>query len=325
MVQAKKIEKVVVLGTGGTIAGTAASASDHTGYTAGQLGVEALMAALPGLPEAMSGFSLVVEQVAQLDSKDMDAATWQALAARCQHWLAQDDVRSVVVTHGTDTLEETAWFLQTVLQPTKPLVLTCAMRPATALGADGPQNLMDALALACAESRPGTWAVCAGAIHSALRVQKVHPYKLDAFSSGEAGPAGWVEAGRVRWAESRAFTTTAQTCLDAVLQTPVAQWPWVAVVLSHAGAERQMVDALVQAGVRGLVLAGTGNGTVHKALTLALIEAEQKGVQLRLSTRCLNGQMVGSAAPWPDMQGLSPVKARIGLMLQLLLADFQKR
>ena len=110
----KKMKKVVVLGTGGTIAGTAASANDHTGYTAGQLGVQHLLDAIPGLNDVLQADSLQCEQVAQLDSKDMDHATWQALAQRCAHWLAQPDVGGIVITHGTDTLEETAWFLQQV-------------------------------------------------------------------------------------------------------------------------------------------------------------------------------------------------------------------
>ena len=186
------MQKIVVLGTGGTIAGTSASAADHTGYTAAQLGVQHLLDAVPGLSDALHGDTLVGEQVAQLDSKDMDHATWQALALRTAHWLEQPEVRAVVITHGTDTLEETAWFLQQVLHPSKPVVMTCAMRPATALAPDGPQNLLDALALARAPQAPGVWVVCAGQIHTAERVQKVHPYRLDAFSSGESGPQGWV-------------------------------------------------------------------------------------------------------------------------------------
>jgi L-asparaginase len=319
----KEVEKIVVLGTGGTIAGTAAQASDHVGYTSAQLGVDQLLAVLPGLPRVLSGRSLVVEQVAQLDSKDMDVATWQALVDRCAHWLSQPDVHSVVVTHGTDTLEETAWFLQAVLQPAKSLVLTCAMRPATALVPDGPQNLMDALAVAGDAPRAGTWVVCAGSIHSARQVQKVHPYRLDAFSSGDAGPVGWVEDGRVRWsawaeAPRPEALRPAASCLALVLQTPSAQWPWIEVVLSHACASRQMVDALVQSGVQGLVVAGTGNGSLHSALEAGLQDAARQGVQVRLSTRCMTGQIVGTALPWPDVEGLSPVKARISLLLSLM-------
>ena len=318
MIQTKDCEKVVVLGTGGTIAGTADQSSDHVSYTAAQLGVDQLLSVLPGLPQVLSGRSLVVEQVAQLDSKDMDAPAWQQLAERCAHWLSQPDVHSVVVTHGTDTLEETAWFLQEVLQPAKSLVLTCAMRPATALGADGPQNLMDALAVAGDSARAGTWVVCAGNIHSARQVQKVHPYRLDAFSSGDVGPVGWIEDGRVRWSEWAEATRQGVSCLDLVLQTPSDQWPWVEVVLSHACASRRLVDGLVQSGVQGLVVACTGNGTLHSALEAGLQDAARQGVQVRLGTRCMLGQIVGTALPWTDVGGLSPVKARISLMLSLM-------
>src|SRR4051794_34617606 len=131
--------KIVVLGTGGTIAGRAASAQDNLGYRAAQVGVEDLLQGVP----AASGLQLHAEQVAQVDSKDMDFTVWRSLALRCEHWLAQADVAGIVVTHGTDTMEETAFFLQSVLATDKPVVLTGAMRPATSAAPDGPQNLAD--------------------------------------------------------------------------------------------------------------------------------------------------------------------------------------
>ena len=320
MGQAKKIEKIVVLGTGGTIAGTATSTHDHTGYTAGQLGVQQLLEAVPGLDAALQGAALVCEQVAQLDSKDMDPATWQALARRCQHWLAQPDVGGIVITHGTDTLEETAWFLQEVLAPHKPVVLTCAMRPATALTPDGPQNLLDAMAVVRDPNAQGVLAVCAGCIHSARDVHKVHPYRLDAFSSGEAGPRGWVEQGQVRWAEPAGLgVTQAHAHAAHALDTAVADWPWVAVLHSHAGIDARQLSAWVEAGVAGLVVAGTGNGTVHQSLLSALALAQARGVAVWLTTRCAQGHIVGQ----PDALqtapgGLNAYKARISLMLSLM-------
>lgn len=318
MVDAKKIQKIVVLGTGGTIAGTAASASDHTGYTAGQLGVQHLLHAVPGLSDALQGDALVCEQLAQLDSKDMDHATWQALAQRCTHWLAQSDVGGIVITHGTDTLEETAWFLQQVLDSPKPVVLTCAMRPASALTPDGPQNLLDAMAVVRDPMAHGVLAVCAGRIHSARDVQKVHPYRLDAFSSGDAGPLGWVEQGQVRWAypcQSAEQHPHAQRALNQ----SAAGWPWVAVLLSHAGADARQVSALVAAGVKGLVVAGTGNGTVHHHLLNALAQAQTQGMAVRLTTRCAEGQLVGQPAALQTAPGgLNACKARVSLMLDLM-------
>ena len=322
MVDSKKIQKVVVLGTGGTIAGTGSNANDHTGYTAGQLSVQFLLEAVPGLQDSLQGHALCCEQVAQLDSKDMDHATWQALAQRCTYWLEQADVVGVVITHGTDTLEETAWFLQQVVDTHKPVVLTCAMRPATALAPDGPQNLLDALTLvldAQAQAQ-AVLVVCAGRVHSACDVQKVHPYRLDAFSSGEVGPLGFIEQGRVRWCVSsaRPMAHALHAHARLALALPVADWPWVSVLNSHAGTDARQVSALMAAGVKGLVVAGTGNGTVHHDFLTALGQAQAQGVALRLVSRCAEGQIVGETALPPSPLGLNAFKARVSLMLDLL-------
>jgi L-asparaginase len=316
-------KKIVVLGTGGTIAGTAASPTDST-YVAAQKAVAELLAGLP-LPTA---FELVSEQVAQIDSKDMDLAVWQALLRRCQHWLAQPEVQGLVVTHGTDTLEETAWLLQAVLAPAKPVVLTCAMRPATALDADGPQNLLDALAVAAASGAHGVVVVCAGRILSAFDVQKVHTWQRDAFSSGEAGDLGQVVQGRVvlmrNWPQTP--MKYAQYAIENIAN--MAAWPRVEIVLSHGAAAGATVDALVAPDVaarfgappvRGLVVAATGNGTLHHALEAALQRAVAQGVRVVRASRCAQGRIwpqPGDA--WPDSQGLSPVKARLHLMLELV-------
>jgi len=319
----KKLRQWVVLGTGGTIAGTASHAGEHTGYRAAQLGVQALLESVPGLAEALQGETLLAEQVAQLDSKDMDAATWQVLAQRCQHWLAQPEVGGLLITHGTDTLEETAWFLQQVLPGDKPVVLTCAMRPATALMADGPQNLLDALAVLRSPQARGVLVVCAGRVHTARAVQKVHPYRLDAFSSGEAGPCGWVEQGQPRWAAHGAPAPSDDrhhpARAAAALSRPVADWPWVAVLHSHAGVDARQVQALVAAGVRGLVVAGTGNGTLAASWAQALAQAERAGVTVRLCSRCRQGQVVGTPeGPALAPAGLNAYKARLSLMLELM-------
>ena len=317
-------QKIVVLGTGGTIAGTSAQAGDNIGYTAAQVGVAQLLAAVPGL-QAMAG-TLLTEQVAQIDSKDMDGEVWRALALRCAHHLADPDVRGIVITHGTDTLEETAWFLHQVLDARKPVVLTCAMRPATALVPDGPQNLLDAMAVATTPGACGVLVVCAGEVHGARQVQKIHPYRLHAFSSGESGPLGWVEAGHLRWAENfipnqpPGHASKAQAALEKIASG--APWPRVEVLLSYAGASGTTVDALAQSGVQGLVIAATGNGTLHHTLHAALLRAQAAGVVVWVATRCPLGQVLeqpGSA--FASAQGLSPVKARISLMLALMGAS----
>lgn len=308
--------KVVILGTGGTIAGKAADPADNIGYTAAQVGIGELLAAVPGLAD-MGPF--ITEQVSQVDSKDMGFDVWAALAARVRHFLADGEVQGIVITHGTDTLEETAYFLQATCQPGKPVVLTCAMRPATSLAADGPQNLVDAVVVARQVDACGVVVVCAGTVHSGLDVQKVHTYQLDAFSSGDAGPLGHVEEGQLRllrnWPSPQAGRGYAAI-------EKIANLPRVEIVMNYAGASADMVQALVAQGVRGLVVAGTGNGTIYQALEAGLRAAQAGGVQVVRSTRCLNGRVLplpGNA--FTDSHGLSPVKARIELMLELLAND----
>jgi L-asparaginase len=306
---------VVVLGTGGTLAGTSSSAADHTGYTAGQIEVGQLLAAVP----LLAGWPLECEQVAQVDSKDMDFAIWLRLARRVAWHLDRPEVGGIVVTHGTDTLEETAYFLQRVLAPRKPVVLTAAMRPATALQADGPQNLVDACCVVRSSGVHGVVAVLAGGVHSARDVRKVHPYQVDAFSSGDAGLLAWVEDGVLRclrpWPDDEALG------LD-VLWPDAATWPAVEIVTSHVGARGAVVDALCASGARGLVVAATGNGTLHHALEQALRRAQAQGVKVVRATRCLNGSLVGphqgTADALPSAGDLTPVKARVELLLDLM-------
>jgi len=315
-------QKIVFLGTGGTIAGTAANAADHTGqtgYTAAQVGIHALLDCLPawnnGNGNGAGAERFVVEQVAQLDSKDMGFDVWVKLAQRVAHFLAQKDVQGIVITHGTDTLEETAYFLQALLAPSKPVVLTCAMRPSNALVPDGPQNLLDALAVASNAGASGVTVVCAGAIYAAEEVQKIHPYRLNAFSAGDAGPIGFVEQGRLRllrdWPRGQA--------LPLACALADAAWPRVEIVMSYAGADGTVVRALLSAGVQGLVVAATGNGMVHQDLEAALVLAMQQGVQVVRATRCAEGRLLpGANDVLPAAPGLTPVKARIALMLALM-------
>jgi L-asparaginase len=312
-------QTVAILGMGGTIAGRSARPSDNIGYTAAQVDIVELAAAIPSLTDQGP---VITEQVAQMDSKDMDFSAWSQLAARVNHFLAQPDVQGIVITHGTDTLEETAYFLHRVCQPAKPVVLTCAMRPATALVPDGPQNLLDALAVARQPGARGVVAVCAGTLHSALDVQKVHTYKVDAFSSGDAGPLGYVEEGRIRLLRAWPcdHDPAWHAALDAVEnRRPALEWPRVEIIMNYAGADGAVVHALVGCGVQGLVVAATGNGTLHHALESALLDAQAAGVKVVRATRCLNGRVLPRPDDrLPDSNGLSPVKARVELMLQLM-------
>ena len=316
--------RVVVIGTGGTIAGRATSALDNIGYSAAEVGVAELVQDF-----APDGVTLLTEQVAQLDSKDMDFGVWQSLADHCSEWLALPDINGIVITHGTDTLEETAYFLQSVLAPDKPVVLTCAMRPATALAPDGPQNVRDAVCLASGtadSAARGVSVVCAGRVHGAFDVQKVHTYRLDAFDSGDAGPIGHMEEGvlrRVReWpAGDRA---NAARSFERVRALPADRWPRVEIVTTHAGASGRLIDALCAGtaacdAIDGLVIAATGNGSIHHSVEAAALRAQAAGIAVVRATKCVEGRILPiTNATLRDAGKLTPVKARISLMLELM-------
>ena len=302
---------LLLIATGGTIAGRAASALDNVGYRA-ELAAADLVAAVP----ALAGVPMRTLQLAQLDSKDMSHAVWQALVGTLATELARDDVAAVVITHGTDTLEETAYFLQRVLAPAKPVVMTAAMRPATSLQADGPQNLLDAVTVAQTPGARGVLAVLGGQVHAGDELRKVDSYRLQAFDSGPAGPLALVEEGRVLplrpWPQGRALGA-------GVCARVLADWPRVAWITSHAGFDAALVDAAVAAGFDGLVLAGTGNGTLHADLEAAAARAAAAGVVLRLSTRCASGRVVGEMPrAVPVSATHSAAQARVALLLELL-------
>ena len=304
---------------GGTIAGVGDAAAPR-GYRAGEVPVAALVDGL-GLPP---GLSLVAEQVAQVDSKDMDEALWLALARRVQHWLGQADVAGVVVTHGTDTLEETACFLHATVAAEKPVVLTGAMRPATDPLADGPANLRDAIEVAASAGARGVVAVFAGQIFDGDAVRKVHPARDDAFEGGDAGPLGTVVGDRVStlrgWPGGAAFAAPALDALERRLASG-QRLPWVAWVSSHAGATGEEVRALVAAGVEGLVAAGTGNAMLHERLEQALADARRQGVAVMVGSRCSLGDADAVEPAGAATVALQPAKARVVLQLRLLLGD----
>jgi L-asparaginase len=303
-------KRVVVLATGGTIAGSSGNPGDNVRYCAGQVGVEALVEAVP----ALRSVPLEARQLAQIDSKDVGHALWWSLSRQVADQLSRAEVSGVVITHGTDTLEETAYWLWRTVVASKPVVLTAAMRPASSLQADGPQNLLDAVTLARHEGARGVLAVLGGQVLAGHELRKVHNYWLDAFSPGDAGPTAWLEEGRLR--QLRAWPAAAQTVLPMGLSEP--PWPWVEIVTSHAGADGRLVDLLADQGVQGLVVAGTGNGTVHADLTAALRRAEHRGIRVLRSTRCVLGHLVDDGGEFEGAGGLTPAQARVELMLRLL-------
>jgi L-asparaginase len=323
------MKKVVFLGTGGTIAGTAKSESDNVGYKAAQVGIDKLLESSPALRWTLGAHLAETEQVLQVNSKDMVFAGWQLLLARIVHHLARPEVASVLITHGTDTLEETAYFLHRVipahLLSEKAVVLTCAMRPASSANADGPANLCDATAVAVSSLRSGVMVVCAGTVHAGLHIQKVHPYRLDPFDSGDAGPLGFVEEGKFRRVTALVQDSHGTTELN-IARVSTIRCPRVEVIVSHSGSDGAIVRALVKdplnetEPLRGIVVAGAGNGAIHEAMEVALKQAQQAGILVWRTTRCAYGEVVPGNGVETDefpFTSTSAVKARIDMLLTL--------
>lgn len=316
---------VVVMGTGGTIAGLSSTGLDQD-YKAAQLGVAELVTAVP----ALAGQPIEAQQVAQLDSKDMGWAVWRALVQAVSDTLARPEVDAVVITHGSDTLEETAWLLHLLLSPTKPVVLTAAMRPASSAEADGPRNLADAVSVArwaAAQVLAGVVAVLHGQVWSGTDVRKVHSWHIDAFDGGGALPLAQVADGQVVatpdavWVPPRGQWLPAMGALD--------QLPRVEIITSHADADGALVDAMLAAWtasdarrLRGLVVACTGHGTWHRDLEPALLRARRAGVVVWRSSRVARGGVESRPDDtWPVAGRLTPAQARVVLAITLALRD----
>ncbi len=301
-----------VFGTGGTISGRAADPKDVLGYTAGEVSVDALL----GDVAVPDGVSVRAEQVAQVDSKDMSWAIWQDLAQRVRAALMQPETRGVVITHGTDTMEETAYCLHRVLGPAvahKAVVLTGAMRPASALEPDGPGNIADAMRVACAPGARGVALCMAGRVWDALQGQKLHSGRLDAFGARDGEAFAEVCAGEVS-----VTGDWPQPSGDAWAHALAAEAPWVELLTSGTQASARALQALISAGVEGVVLATTGNGTVHQDLLRAAEAAYAAGLPVVRASRTAHGNIRdGHPQAIPHAGGLSPFKARVEMMLRL--------
>lgn len=305
---------VLILGTGGTIAGTASDPNRQWAYRAAQLSVEQLVAAVPELAHV----PLATKQVAQVDSKDMGWITWQALGHAIEEAMADEAVSAIVVTHGTDTLEETACLLHALHDGRKPIVLTAAMRPASAPDADGPANLAHAVKVAKAAAQRGEGGVVAalaGCVWSARDVRKAHSHAIDAFDGGGAEPlddlTSWPSPEARGW--------------RVLLETPSP--PRVELITSHADADGWLLDAALAhvhasgQALAGLVVACTGHGTVHEKLAQAMQRASDAGVAVWRSSRTARGGVQprdGDA--WPAAGHWTPAQARVRLVLELISA-----
>jgi L-asparaginase len=313
--------KIKVLATGGTIAGAQASSSE-VGYKSGTFSVDDLIKAVPQLKDLAD---LTGEQVANIGSQTMNHEVWLKLAKRVNEVLKDNDTDGVVITHGTDTLEETAYFLSLVVKSDKPVVLVGSMRPATAISADGPANLYNAVALAASpEARGrGTMIVIDDEIHYAREVQKTNTTELDTFHSPNRGRAGVMNVGKVQFFNQNTtrHTTKSEFSTDG---KAVADLPDVEIVYSYENLGSEIIDALVKQGVKGIVLAGVGDGNSTDTAIAALSAAAKKGVAVVRSSRTGSGLVVRNVEVDDDKLGfiaameLSPQKARILLMLALM-------
>jgi L-asparaginase len=317
---AQALPKVKVLATGGTIAGAQTSQGD-AGYTSGKFSVEDLIKAVPRLKEVAE---LSGEQIANIGSQTMNHAVWLKLAGRCNELLGQTDVDGIVITHGTDTMEETAFFLSLVVKSDKPVVLVGSMRPATAISADGPINLYNAVALAgnpAAKGR-GPLVVLNDTVHYARESQKLHTTRMDTFGSPNRGIAAMMNTGKVFFfsAPTTRHTVRSEFTIAGIATNDL---PRVEIVYSHANLGGDTIDFLVSHGVQGLVLAGVGDGNSTDAVIAALERAAKKGIAIVRSSRVGSGVVDRNVEINDDKLGfiagmeLNPQKARILLMLGL--------
>ena len=312
--------KTVVLGTGGTIAGLAADPSNPSNYKASQLGLTDILQ-----QAGLATDSLNMQDVAQIDSKDMGPAVWRPLLKAITQAQERSDVQAVVITHGTDTIEETAFLLEVMGPWPKPVVLTCAMQPADSPTADGPGNLRDALLLAQHPAFKGVAVVCAGKAHHPQHLQKIRTDQDDAFSSGLSQPLAQMHKGQwlLREPADQLPRNGRTPDLQTLLNT--ADWPRVEWVSNHASADGEMVMSLLAGSskakrpLRGLVVAATGSGTISVGMENALIQARAVGVEVWVSSRCVWGQArFYEDKPYGVATSLNPAKAMVALSLSLL-------
>lgn len=313
---------IVILATGGTIAG-AAETGTQAGYTSGQVGIETLINAVP---QMSSIADISGEQVANVGSQDMNDDTWLKLAARINALLASDDVDGVVITHGTDTIEETAYFLNLVVHSDKPVVMTAAMRPATALSADGPLNIYNAVAVAADPNAAGrgVLVVINDDIHGARGMTKTSTTDVQTFVSAERGLMGATLYGENRYYRTpyRVHTKGSEFSVD-----DTRAMPRVDVIYISAGVSADLIDAAVANGAKGLVTAGVGNGNMTADALAAVKRAIAKGVVVVRSTRVTSGTVGRNVETDDDGIGtiasgeLNPAQSRVLLKLILMKTD----
>jgi L-asparaginase len=323
---AEQKPRIKILATGGTIAG-AQSNPESYGYKAGTFQVGDLIKAVPNVDKLAT---LSGEQVASIGSQDMNDAIWLKLAKRVNAVLADKDVDGVVITHGTDTMEETAYFLDLVVKSDKPVVLVGSMRPATAVSADGPGNLYEAVAVAAdpgAKGR-GVLVVLNDEIHSARNVAKGDTTSLETFHSPNRGPAGLIHTGKIAWFDksTKKHTTSSEFSIEGR-----EQLPRVDILYAHANMSPDLIEAAIEAGAKGLVIAGVGDGNMTQQAVDTLSAAVKKGVAVVRSTRLASGMVLRNNEIDDDKLGFvasgefNAPKSRVLLMMALTKSNDPKK
>lgn len=317
---------VVILATGGTIAGSAETQT-QAGYTSGQVGVDILIGAVPQIKDVadVSG-----EQISNVGSQDMSDAIWLKLANRINELLAKSDVDGVVVTHGTDTLEETAYFLSLTVKSDKPVVMTAAMRPSTALSADGPLNIFNAVAIAADKNAMGRGVMVAvnDDIHEARAFTKTSTTDVQTFQSPEKGLIGVTLYGNNTFfrAPYTAFGKKSEFSVKGV-----EKLPRVDVIYMNADVSPDLIGSAVSKGAKGIVTAGVGNGNMTAAALKEAQKAVKKGVVVVRASRVPFGTVGRNVEVNDDEVGtvasneLNPAKARVLLKLALLNTSDAKK
>jgi L-asparaginase len=315
---AADLPTIKVLATGGTIAGAQASATDY-GYKSGAYDVNSLLKAVPNLDKlaVIDG-----EQVANIGSQDMNDEVWLELAKRVNAVLAEPGTDGVLITHGTDTLEETSYFLTLVTKSSKPVVMVGSMRPATAVSADGPGNIYNGVAVVTSPGAKGKGAlvVLNDTIHYARNVMKTDTTSVQTFQSLNRGPAGVVHTGKVEWFEpmDRKIGAATGFSVDAL-----DKLPRVDVIYAHANMSADLIDAAIKNGAQGIVVAGVGDGNMTTPALDVLTKAAKNGVVVVRSTRLASGITLRNNEVNDDEKGfiasgeLNPAKSRVLLQLAL--------
>ena len=315
---AQKLPNIHILATGGTIAGTGTSTTGSS-YRAGQVAINELISAVPELKEIAN---ITGEQIVKIGSQDMSDEVWLKLAHYLNELLQRKEVDGVVITHGTDTMEETAFFLNLTVKSNKPVVLVGAMRPATSLSADGPLNLYNAVVTAGASESVGrgVMIVMNGSILGAHAATKMNTINVQAFQAPNSGALGYVFNGKVHYNQSTDKLHTLQSVFDV---THLDKLPKVGIVYSYSNVEPEALDALITNSYQGIVHAGVGNGNIHKNLFDKLVNASKQGILVVRSSRVptgpttLDAEVDDAKYGFVASQELNPQKARILLMLAL--------